>query len=232
MRASRNPVWLLCASIWTDRIARLVLACIATLSAIGTNEARAEIITFSQAGQADAQNDFEFLRTGSGAPGEWTVVADASAHGGFALQQTKADRTDLRFPLAVYKRYSGANVAVEVRFKPVSGAVDQAGGVVVRLQDADNYYIARANALEDNVRFYKVVKGRRLELASANAKVKGGEWHSLQLRAEGGQFTVAFDKRTLISAKDTTIGAAGRVGFWTKADSITRFDKLDIAPLD
>jgi hypothetical protein len=68
-------------------------------------------------------------------------MPDAKAARGFALQQMKADRTDLRFPLAVYKRYTGANVAVEVRFKPVSGVVDQAGGVVVRLQDADNYYI-------------------------------------------------------------------------------------------
>jgi hypothetical protein len=77
-----------------------------------------------------------------------------------------------------------------------------------------------------------VVKGRRIELASANVKVKSGEWHSLQLRVERDQFTVAFDGRPVISAKDTTIAAAARVGFWTKADSITRFDKLEITPLD
>ena len=86
-----------------------------------------------------------------------------------------------------------ADVEVSTRFKPVSGKEDQAGGLVVRLQDAENYYVTRANALEDNVRFYRVVKGRRQQLASASVKVAPGEWHSLTLRAEGNRFTVSFD---------------------------------------
>jgi hypothetical protein len=118
-----------------------------------------------------------------------------------------------------------------VRFKPVSGTIDRAGGLAVRLADANNYYVARANALEDNVRFYRVVKGKREELAGANLKVSSGEWHELVLKAEGERFTVGFDGKTLFTATDRTFAGAGRVALWTKADSITSFADIDIKPL-
>jgi len=103
--------------------------------------------------------------------------------------------------------------------------------VVVRLQDAENYYVTRANALEDNVRFYRVVNGRRQQLASASVKVAPGEWHSLTLRAEGNRFTVSFDGKQLITHADPTFKTPGKVGFWTKADSVTRFESLTIKSL-
>jgi len=124
-----------------------------------------------------------------------------------------------------------ADVEVSTRFKPVSGKEDQAGGLVVRLQDAENYYVTRANALEDNVRFYRVVNGRRQQLASASVKVAPGEWHSLTLRAEGNRFTVSFDGKQLITHADPTFKAPGKVGLWTKADSVTRFESLTIKSL-
>jgi hypothetical protein len=110
--------------------------------------------------------------------------------------------------------------------------VDRAGGIVVRLISPDDYYVVRANALEDNVRFYRVVKGKREELTSANAKVASNEWHTLELRAEGDRFTVSFDGKQLFTAQDNTFTGAGRVGLWTKADSVTYFDAIAIAPLD
>src|SRR5207244_659775 len=104
--------------------------------------------------------DCDLCRTGNGNVGEWRVVDDPTASNRRVIAQTNTDPTDYRFPLAVYQRVSAKNVGVKVRFKPVSGKVDQAGGIVVRLANPDDYYVARANALEDNVRFYRVVKGK------------------------------------------------------------------------
>ena len=98
----------------------------------------------------------------------------------------------------------------------------------MRLTDADNYYVVRANATEDNVRFYRVVKGRREQLEGANVKVAPNEWHTLGLKAEGGRFTVTYDGKQLYTATDSTFAAAGKIGLWTKADSVTRFDRIEI----
>jgi hypothetical protein len=180
---------------------------------------------------ANLESDFTLWRTGQGGAGEWTLVADPTAADGHAIAQVSKDRTDYRFPLAVYKPYSGKDVEVSVRFKPVAGVVDEAGGVAVRLQTPDDYYVTRANALEDNVRFYRVVKGQREQLASANAKVAANAWHTLALKAEGDRFTVTFDGKELFTAQDGTIPQAGKVALWTKADSVTYFDTISIRPL-
>ena len=101
---------------------------------------------------------FRMARTGQGAPAAWSVVDDASVPAGRVLAQTSTDQTDYRFPLAIYDGVSAKDVEVTVRFKAVAGRVDRAGGIAVRLTDADNYYVLRANALEDNVNFYHVVQ--------------------------------------------------------------------------
>ncbi len=178
-----------------------------------------------------APAEFDFGRTGQGAPAQWAVVADASAARGHAIEQTSIDTTDYRFPLAIHKQVSAGNVDVTVRFKAVAGKVDQAGGIVVRLSDADNYYVVRANALEDNVRFYRVVKGRREQLEGANVKVTAGDWHTLGLRAEGERFAIMFDGKQLFTANDRTFMGPGHVALWTKADSVTRFDQIEIRNL-
>ena len=180
---------------------------------------------------ANLESDFTLWRTGEGEAAQWAVIADPTAAGGRAIAQVSKDETDYRFPLAVYKPYSGKDVEVSVRFKPVAGTVDQAGGIAVRLSTSDDYYVARANALEDNVRFYRVVKGRREQLASANAKVAANQWHTLVLKAEGDRFTVSFDGKALLSAQDKTFPDAGKVALWTKADSVTYFDTISIVPL-
>jgi hypothetical protein len=177
-------------------------------------------------------NDFIFGRTGNGGLGEWRVVTDPTAAGQTAIAQTSTDTTGYRFPVAVYQPVSAKDVDVLIRFKPVGGKVDQAGGIAVRLTTLDDYYVARANALEDNVRFYRVVKGRREQIESADTKVAGNQWHTLGLRAEGDRFTVSFDGKELFTARDATFGAPGKVALWTKADSVTHFDNLAIRPLD
>jgi hypothetical protein len=172
--------------------------------------------------------DFDFARTGQGAQGQWVVVADTTAAGGQAIEQSNADPNAYRFPLAIYRPVSARDVDVTVRFKPLAGRVDQAGGIAVRLLDPDNYYVARANALEDNVRFYHVINGKRTELKGVNIKVASGTWHAFGLRAERDQFTVIFNGKTLFTATDSTLPGAGSIGLWTKADSITRFEQIVI----
>jgi hypothetical protein len=175
--------------------------------------------------------EFTVWRTGQGGPAQWAVVADPTAAGGRVIAQTSTDKTDYRFPLAIYQPYSGKDLEFSVRFKPVAGSVDQAGGIAVRLQTPDDYYVVRANALEDNVRFYRVVKGRREQLAGANTTVGTNIWHALGLKAEGDRFTVSYDGTELFTARDATFAEAGKVALWTKADSVTYFDSLALRPL-
>jgi hypothetical protein len=176
-------------------------------------------------------SDFTFWHTGGGGPTEWRVISDPTAVRQAAIAQTSTDTTDYRFPLAVYKPVSAKDVDVSVRFKPVGGKVDQAGGIAVRLTTYDDYYVVRANALEDNVRFYRVVKGRREQIDGVNTKVARDRWHTLALRAEGDAFTVTFDGKALFTAHDKTFANSGKVALWTKADSVTHFDTLTIRPL-
>ena len=176
----------------------------------------------------------EFLtswRTGQGAVGDWRVVEDPSANQGKAIAQVSADPTDYRFPLAVYQPLQAQDVEASVRFKAVSGKGDQAGGVTVRLTDADNYYVVRANALEGNVNLDRVVKGQRQQMAGASAKVSSGVWHTLTLRAEGDRLSVSFDGKPLLTHNDRTFAGPGKVALWTKADSVTHFDRLEIRSL-
>jgi rhodanese-related sulfurtransferase len=104
--------------------------------------------------------------------------------------------------------------------------------LIRRFIGPDDYYIARANALEDNLRFYRVVKGRREQLQGANLKVASNQWHSLGLRAEGDRFTVSFDGKPLFTAQDKTFSNPGKMALWTKADSVTHFDRMSITPLE
>ena len=131
----------------------------------------------------------------------------------------------------MYEPLPAQDVEASVRFKAVSGKGDRAGGLAVRVTDADNYYVVRANALEDNVRLYRVVKGDRQQMASASAKVSSGEWHTLTLRAEGDRLSASFDGKPLLNQTDRTFTGLGKVALWTKADSVTHFDQLKIRPL-
>ena len=176
---------------------------------------------------------FSTALTGGGGPVSWVIREDSTApSGGKVLAQTSSDTTDYRFPLCVYDKFTGRDVEVSVKFKAVSGKVDQAAGLVARLQDKDNYYIVRANALEDNVRLYKVVGGSRKQFAGVKAKVSSGEWHTLKLVVKSKHFEVFFDDKLLFEADDDTFKEAGKVGLWTKADSVTYFDDLKIESYD
>jgi len=173
---------------------------------------------------------FDSARTGRGRPARWDVVADPTAPGSRAVAQTEADLTGYRFPLLSWRGLS-ADVEASVRFKAVSGREDRAGGLAVRLLDADTCIVVRANALEDNVRLYRVVHGVRQQFAGADVGVPAGVWHTLGLRAEGHRFTVAFNGRELFTATDAALPGPGHVALWTKADSMTWFSGLTIRKL-
>jgi hypothetical protein len=204
---------------------------IACMGTAGLTQTGVIMVAIDKMTVGAAPADFEFARTGQGGPAQWTVAADPTASSGHAIEQTSTDRTDYRFPLAIYQNTLAQNVDLTVHFKAVAGKVDQAGGIAVRLVDADNYYVVRANALEDNVRFYRVVKGQREQLEGANTKVTANEWHQLGLRAEGERFIITFDGKQLFTATDRTFTGAGKVALWTKADSVTRFDRIEIKTL-
>jgi glycosyl hydrolase family 59 (putative galactocerebrosidase) len=199
--------------------------------ALAPTMSAAESLSFKDTTVGAAPSSFELALTGSGSTGRWEVIAEETAVDGKALAQLGDDATDNRYPLAIYRPLTSKNVVASVRFKPIAGKVDRAGGIAVRLADAGHYYLARANALEDNVRFYRVVKGVRRQLASADTKVASGVWHTLSLRAEGDRFTVAFDGKGVLSVRDMTFTEPGKVALWTKADSITAFDAITIDPL-
>ncbi len=193
---------------------------------------RATRLDFESETPGQFPKGFRFELTGAGDPGEWRVQEAQDAPSGKTIvAQRSADDTDSRYPLCIFESVSAKDAFVTVRFKAISGEVDQAGGVVVRLKDKDNYYIARANVLEDNVRFYKVVDGSRKQLAGVSCKVAPGSWHTLGLEARGTRFRVLFDGALLFEAEDSALAAAGKAGLWTKADSVTWFDDLEVVEL-
>jgi len=175
--------------------------------------------------------------TGKGRPGTWTVVADAAAPSApNVLAQVDTDSTGYRFPHCVASGAAATDLDLSVRFKPVSGSGDQAAGLVWRYRDPDSYYIVRANALENNVVLYKIEGGRRTDLPvkgegrtyGKKATVPTGAWSTLAVRVRGSLFEVVYDGAKLYEVEDATFTGPGRVGVWTKADSVTHFDDLEL----
>jgi len=158
--------------------------------------------------------------TGRGSP-QWAVIADPEAPSAPHVLQQSGRGT---FPWCVKKDTSLADGFVEVKFKPISGREDQAGGVVWRWKDGDNYYVARANALEDNVSLYFTSLGKRNTLEYVDAPVPAGTWHTLRVEFAGTRIRVALNGTWHIDLEDGHITGAGAVGLWTKADSVTAFD--------
>ncbi|MFN8059551.1 MAG: hypothetical protein U0Q12_10330 [Vicinamibacterales bacterium] len=191
-------------------------------------------VDFAQDVVGQPPQGFEFGHTASlGRPGKWVVQADGTNK---VLAQTDPDSTGSRFPVAVLSDVSAADVDVSVRFKPISGRGDQAGGLVWRYQNQDNYYIVRANALEDNVVLYKVERGKRTDLPlkgegrtyGKKSDVPTGQWSTLRVVANGRLFEVYFNGAKLYEVEDGTFTMPGKVGVWTKADSVTQFDDLAV----
>ena len=181
---------------------------------------KAETVNFDDAKAGEVPKGWTAGVTGDGTP-KWTIEADATAPSKPNVLKQSGEGT---YPYCVKKDVALKDGFVETKFKPVAGKEDQAGGIIWRFKDGDNYYITRANALEDNVTIYHTVAGRRVAFKNVSTKVSSGEWHTLRINFKGSHFTVSFDGKAVIEADDTTFSDAGAVGVWTKADSVTLFD--------
>jgi hypothetical protein len=185
-----------------------------------------EAITFDTSKGLD---DFAFATVGDGKPGEWSIVENDA---GRVLTQIDPDPADNRFSLAIYQPFSGRDVYVSVRFMTISGET-QAAGVFVRFTSVADYYVARANALENNVGLYRVVAGKQEMIGCMEINVPSGIWHTLGIAARDERLTIFFEGRELFVAIDRRFpGPPGKVGLWTKADSLTWFESLEIGSLD
>ncbi len=171
---------------------------------------------------------FEFARTGGGAEGKWVVRIEKGGDKNHVLIQESADTTDYRFPVAVLKDGVYKDVTLTVRARPLSGHVDQGFGIVWRYKDQNNYYVTRCNALEDNCRIYHVVNGSRRQFGNQDLKVARNAWHTMKVEATGNRFVVFFDGNRTFDGTDETFKDAGKVGLWTKADSVIEFDDFAI----
>ncbi len=203
----------------------LILTTFAGLAAM--NISFAQTITFDQDTPGAIPAGWRAGVTGRGAP-KWSIEADASAPSKpNVLKQSGSGA----FPWCVMQGTSLAGGYVEVKFKPISGREDQAGGLVWRWKDSDNYYVARANALENNVSLYYTQNGRRNELKYVDAPVPRNTWHTLRVEFSGKKIRVLLNGKAYIEMEDGRIAGAGAVGVWTKADSVTLFDDFSYGAL-
>ncbi|MGH8007726.1 MAG: family 16 glycoside hydrolase, partial [Candidatus Binatia bacterium] len=185
----------------------------------------AEIINFDEAKSGQIPEGWVASVTGNGAP-KWAVEADATAPSKPNVLTQSGEGT---FPRLVKKDISLTNGLVEMKFKPIAGKKDQAAGIVWRFRDANNYYVVRANALENNVVLYKVENGKRTSLDikgrkggyGVEATVPSGQWSTLRVTFSGPLFAVFLNDQSLFEVEDSTFSKAGAVGLWTKADSVT-----------
>src|SRR5438034_2153645 len=178
------------------------------------------LINFDNVSIGSAPSGWTATLTGSG-NAKWTVEKDDTAPSKPNVLKQSGQAT---FPVCFKNDTNLKDGFVEVKFKPVDGKEDQAGGVIWRVQDANNYYISRANALEDNVTIYHTINGRRVAFKNINTKVTSGVWHTLRVDFQGDKFVVSFAGKKVIEANDESFKDAGKVGVWTKADSVTLFD--------
>ena len=196
------------------------IAVLILMSSLATSVTWAAIVNFDDSETGKAPPGWNATKTGTGAA-KWTIEKDANAPSKPNVLKQSGEAT---YPLCIKEGTSVKDGFVEVKFKPLAGKEDQAGGVIWRCKDADNYYIARANALEDNVTIYHTIGGKRVSVKNVNTKVTSGVWHTLRVDFAGNKFTVTFDGKQVIEATDDSFADAGKVGVWTKADSVTLFD--------
>ena len=184
--------------------------------------------SFDQGRAGQLPSGLSAQKTGSGTLPKWEVVTDSTAPSPpNALAQRSKENSGEHFNLAVVEDSDYQDLELEVKFKAVEGAEDQGGGLVWRYQDPGNYYIARANPLEDNFRIYKVVRGVRRQLKGAYIKVTSGAWHAMRIVAKGDQMECFYDGKQYLAVRDTTF-KRGKIGLWTKADSVIYFDDFTV----
>ena len=192
------------------------------VTTMATGLAAAETVNYDDTKAGVPPPGWTAAQTGSGTA-KWTIEKDDSAPSKPNVLKQSGQAT---FPVCFKNGTNIKDGFVEVKVKPIAGKEDQAGSVIWRLQDVNNYYIARANALENNVTIYHTIKGKRTEKKRTKMEVSSGAWHTLRVDFRGNHFTVTFDGKKALEWDDDTFKNAGKVGVWTKADSVTEFDNF------
>ena len=167
--------------------------------------------------------------TGNNKPGHWKVIPNQENK---VVGQTSYEGSGYLFNLLVSEKPVLKNLILSVNLKAISGKEDQGGGLVWRYQDNDNYYVARANPLENNFRLYKVTNGNRKKLESYSLPVTSGMWHSIVISHNSDTIKCHFDNQLFLQRVDSSINKAGKTGLWTKADAVTYFDNFQLENLD
>jgi hypothetical protein len=216
-----------------------MLFLVLSLFALQPGDARPQVIRFDREIPGTIPAGWTIATTHSGAPPRWESIRDGSATSPrIVFAQLSQDRAAGRFPLAIWNGVSILDGEISVAFKAVDGSIDRAAGIVWRYQDPGNYYIVRANALEDNVVLYKVEKGIRTSIPpkglpsrsyGVKHQIPSGRWNTLTVDFHQAIFTVSLNQERLFEAQDTTFDKPGKVGLWTKADSVTYFDDFTIS---
>jgi hypothetical protein len=197
--------------------------------------------TFEMDSIGNSPDGFRAALTGGGGPVDWKVIErDDAPSPPQVVAQLSADATRARYPLLVLDDFAAKDVDVSVQFLPVSGKVDQAAGIVWRWRDDGNYFVVRANALENNVVAYKTVGGERSSIGikgapdsyGVKAEVPSGRWSTLRVRMVGNTAEVFLNDAKLFEVENDAFMQPGKVGLWTKADSVTYFDNFQVRSLD
>ncbi len=210
---------------------------LATCIALAAAGAVAKDWDFENAEPGKLPEKWSTAKTGKGSGSVWEISTDKSApKGDNVLTQTSSEGPRRLYNLCVAEGTSYTDVDLSVAMKPLSGRIDQGGGPVWRYQDHDNYYIARMNPLELNYRVYKVVGGKRKQLASADVEVDAddavkalrGKWHTIRIVHRGEKIQCYLNGHLDLEVTDNAITKPGKIGLWTKADAVTAFDALSI----
>ncbi|MCP4253534.1 MAG: DUF1080 domain-containing protein [Candidatus Scalindua sp.] len=192
----------------------------------------AKIWNFDNDKQGGIASGFSIQVTGNDGPGKWEVIKDDTAPSmSNVIAQTSLEHFGHHFGMAVNEKAIYDDLELTVKFKGVEGKEDQGGGPVWRYQDNNNYYIARANPLENNYRVYKVVDGKRIQMDSARLNVTSDEWHTIRILARKNKIQCFYEGQLYLEVTDDTFLNKGKIGLWTKADAVTYFDDLEVRPI-
>ena len=203
-------------------LAMAVLAAVLATAAMSEESAKPVVFNFDADKAGDAPKGWQ------AAVGTWKVAADDTAPSKPNVLAQSAEGPSPQFNIALATATSFKDLDLSVKMKAVAGKTDQGGGPVWRARDAKNYYVCRWNPLEDNFRLYKVVDGKRTQLANADLKADAG-WRTIRVTMKGDQIECTLDGKKVAEARDDTFKDAGKVGLWTKADAATHFDDLAVS---
>ena len=207
--------------------------CLVSLAAFGAEKK----FDFSEAREGEQPAGFRSALTGQGKPGKWAIVLDEAAppmellsaeeksvFKRAVLAQLSEDPTDEHFPMLIFEDELFGDFSLKTKFKTVRGKVEQMAGIAFRIQNETNYYVVRASSLGNTFRFYKVLDGQRGPPVGPEIAIPSGVWHELAVRCKGNQISCGLDGKELINVTDRANPLTmGKIGFWTKSDSVSYF---------